>query len=59
MSKVATIWGYIWHDWLEPLGHCVMCLIEGHDMVDGDPNDPEVGPQPDVHCTKCGKEWRW
>lgn len=33
----------------------VICAVEGHTYIDNDPGDPEVGPQPEVFCTRCGK----
>lgn len=33
------------------------CMIIGHQVCDGDPGDPEVGPQPDVYCSRCGYHW--
>ena len=29
------------------------CRLFGHDYVDEDPSDPEVGPQPQVYCMRC------
>lgn len=34
-----------------------VCLVKGHLLLDGDPGDPEVGPQPNVYCVRCGKGW--
>ena len=33
----------------------LVCKIKGCDLVDDDPGDAEVGPQPDIYCTRCGK----
>jgi hypothetical protein len=33
----------------------IVCAFAGHKFVDDDPGDPEVGPQPQVCCTRCGK----
>ena len=32
-----------------------VCKVFGHDYIDNDPGDPEVGPQPDVYCSRCGR----
>ena len=32
----------------------LICKITGHNFIDDDPGDCEVGPQPDIYCTKCG-----
>lgn len=37
--------------WFAPL----VCLVKGHELVDDDPGDPEVGPQPCVYCVRCGR----
>lgn len=29
------------------------CCVMGHNYVDDDPGNPEVGPQPNVYCTSC------
>lgn len=31
----------------------VLCAIAGHELIDDDPGDPEVGPQPHIYCTRC------
>lgn len=31
------------------------CWAFGHDYEDHDPGDPEVGPDPDVYCNRCGR----
>lgn len=33
----------------------VRCALVGHEWIDLDPGDPEVGPQPDLYCQRCGK----
>ena len=34
-----------------------VCRMFGHNITDDDPGDPEVGPQPDIYCTRCGKHF--
>ena len=33
------------------------CKLTGHDLIDDDPGDPEVGPQPNVYCRRCRRHW--
>lgn len=33
-----------------------VCLVRGHDLVDLDPGDPEVGPDPHIICRRCDAE---
>lgn len=33
----------------------LVCALLGHKWADHDPGDPEVGPQPDVYCDRCGR----
>lgn len=33
----------------------ITCAVFGCDMVDDDPGNPEVGPQPCVYCQRCGR----
>ena len=40
--------------WLR-VGTRLVCAVVGHTLVDDDPGDPEVGPQPCVYCTRCGR----
>ena len=35
----------------------LVCLVVGHEVMDLDPGDPEVGPQPYIVCQRCWKEW--
>ena len=37
------------------LGTRLVCAVRGHVLVDDDPGDPEVGPQPRVYCQRCGR----
>lgn len=33
------------------------CCIVGHELVDLDAGSPEVGPDPDIVCTRCGRSY--
>ena len=33
----------------------LVCALRGHVLVDDDIGDPEVGPQPNVYCERCGR----
>ena len=44
-----------WIDWhFKGAASRFLCKVFDHAMVDGDPGDCETGPQPDVHCRRCG-----
>jgi hypothetical protein len=38
---------------LRVLKNVLICAVVGHKMVDDDPGDAEVGPQPNVYCERC------
>jgi hypothetical protein len=35
----------------------MVCKIIGHKLVNDEIADPEVGPQPDIYCIRCGKTY--
>ena len=50
--------------WVEEIGSTawwgatiVWCFFFGHQLEDLDPGNPEVGPQPDVVCNRCGRHF--
>lgn len=49
----VTYWDYL----MDTIWNPFVCSIIGHDMEDHDPGDPEVGPQPDINCNRCGRSW--
>ena len=40
--------------WLR-LATPLVCAVLGHTLTDHDPGHPEVGPQPQVFCDRCGR----
>lgn len=34
----------------------IVCLVRGHDWIDSDPGNPEVGPRPEIFCSRCGRD---
>jgi len=37
--------------------HALPCALLGHRLVDNDPGNAEVGPQPNVECMRCGRHF--
>jgi len=35
----------------------LVCKVIGHKLVNDEIADPEVGPQPDIYCIRCGKTY--
>ncbi len=44
---------YVRHRVIGPL----VCKALGHRLVDLDEGNPEVGPRPEIVCTRCHDEW--
>lgn len=56
MEDDRPFWIHVLHCvWIEItlIAKRVWCGIAGHSLVDDDPGDAEVGPQPDINCVRC------
>ena len=48
-------WAWVLVAMLLVLLGALRCALTKHEWVDEDPGNPEVGPQPEVHCKRCGR----